>query len=117
MKGKKPNNKPCVRCYLVFFGSNREGRNNKVFYVIFVRSTTIAYQLEPAPPPPDLPPLFRVGAGLLFLLFGTLELPPLLLRAIEAEWERALLPRVVDGLEEGRADELDAPLGLGGLST
>lgn len=82
-----------------------------------MQSTTAGYQLEPAPPPPDLPPLFRVGASLLFLLFGTLELPPLLLRAIEAEWERALLPRVVDGLEEGRADELDAPLGLGGLST
>lgn len=79
-----------------------------------MRSTTTAYQLEPAPPPPDLPPLFRVGAG---LLFGTLELPPLLLRAIEAERERALLPRVVDGLEEGRADELDAPFGLGGLAT
>ena len=85
-----------------------------MFYVIFVRSTTTAYQLEPAPPPPDLPPLFRVGVR---LLFGTLELPPLLLRAIEAEWKLALLPRVIEGLEEGRADELTAPFGLGGLST
>lgn len=99
---------------MVFFGSNREGHNNKVFLQYFLRSTTTAYQLEPAPPPPDLPPLFRVIVRLVFWLLTRLAL---LLRVLELERELALLPRVIDGLEEGRADELAAPFGLGGLST